>query len=68
MKLLRLLVPPLVLAGAALAAAPPQYAPPPSRPPDEATLQDVKQRTDRLAADLGSLRRRGVPDAYRVDA
>jgi dienelactone hydrolase len=44
------------------------YAPPPSRPPDDATLKDITERSDRLEQRLRSLKQRGVNDGIRVDA
>jgi dienelactone hydrolase len=44
------------------------YAPPASKPPDEAVLKDIAERTDRLEQRLRSLKQRGVNDGLRVEA
>jgi hypothetical protein len=45
------------------------FTPSPVQKPDEATLKDIAQRTDKLGSALDSLRRRrAVPDALLVDA
>jgi dienelactone hydrolase len=44
------------------------YAPPASKPPDDATLKDITERSERLEQRLRSLKQRGVNDGFRVDA
>jgi dienelactone hydrolase len=44
------------------------YSPPASKPPDEATLKDIAERSERLGGRLRSLKKRGVNDGLRVDA
>src|SRR5260370_12358485 len=43
------------------------YAPPPSKPPDEATLKVIADKTARLGSLLNSLRRQDIRDPYLSD-
>src|SRR6516164_7811211 len=43
------------------------YAPPPAKPPDEATLKAIADKTTKLGALLSSLRRQDVRDPYLSD-
>jgi hypothetical protein len=67
MKPTHFLLAALLIGTVGFAARGQNYAPPPAKPPDEATLEAIADKTTKLGALLSSLRRQDVRDPYLSD-